>query len=244
MVKLTSLRINTALIGPAGCGKTYLAEKVAEALDLRFGSISCTAGMSENQLFGWLLPIADSGKFVYVPAQFVDFYENGGVFLFDEFDNCDENTIGIINQAIANGQFCVPQRYENPVVKKHDDFVCIFALNTYGNGADMTYVGRTQLDGATVDRFRFGRVEMDYSRKVENRLVQPDLLEWAREIRKEIKKNKLQKILSTRYLIDATKWYETYKGDDEDSQKRCLEEIKNGFFMDWTPDEKRRVEAA
>lgn len=62
------------LIGPAGCGKTTLAQQIADGLGLRFGMISLAAGISESALVG---------RFVYVPASFVDFYENGGLFLLD-----------------------------------------------------------------------------------------------------------------------------------------------------------------
>ena len=86
LVRLASSRINTLMVGPSGCGKTFVASKVAESLSLDFASISCSVGMSESMLSGWLLPVGSGSKFEYVPSQFVQMYENGGIFLLDELD--------------------------------------------------------------------------------------------------------------------------------------------------------------
>ena len=108
---LASLRQNVLLVGPAGCGKTQLAEQVADALGLPFSFLSGSAGMSESQLQGWLLPVTEGGAFSYVPSSFVTAYETGGVFLLDEIDAADENLLLVINAALANGAFAIPQRY-------------------------------------------------------------------------------------------------------------------------------------
>ena len=81
---------------------------------------------------------------------------NGGVFLFDEIDAADANVLLVVNSALANGRMSVPSRHDQPVAKKHSEFVCIAAANTFGRGADRVYVGRNELDEATLDRFRIG----------------------------------------------------------------------------------------
>ena len=129
------------MVGPAGCGKSHLAEQIAKALGLRFGSISCSAGMSEGQITGRLIPTGDGGRFEYQRSQFVEFYEEGGVFLLDEIDAADANVLLVINQALANGHLPVPNRTTNPQAKRHPDFVLIAAANTFGNGANRMYVG-------------------------------------------------------------------------------------------------------
>lgn len=78
VLQLASMRKHVFLPGPAGCGKSHLAHQVADALGLNFGFISCSAGMSEGQLTGRLIPVGEHGKFEYVPAQFVKCYEEGG----------------------------------------------------------------------------------------------------------------------------------------------------------------------
>ena len=224
--------LNILLVGPAGCGKTHVAHQVAEALGRDFASISCTAGMSESALQGWMLP-GDGGAFDYVPSDFVRMYENGGVFLFDEIDAADPNTLLFVNQALANGSFYLPIRKGASKVQRHADFVCIAAANTFGTGANMTYAGRERLDEATLDRFRAGTVLLDYDTKFERSSVDAEVLAWGWAIRKRISEVKLSRIMSTRFLLDATKLVKA---------GRTLEQIKTTYFTGWKPEERTKVE--
>lgn len=234
MVKLASRGKNILLIGPAGSGKTHLAGQLAEALGREFGSVSCTAGMSESALGGWLLPLGEGGKFVHVPARFIELYENGGVFLLDELDAADPNMLLFINQALANKGFGLPQRHEKPWVTKHPEFVCVGSANTFGRGADMQYVGREALDESTLDRFRIGMIHLDYDTALERELAAPELCDWAIQVRGRIGDHRLRRTLSTRYLIDATDMLEV--GD-------TLEQVKAQFFLGWREDELRAIPA-
>ena len=231
--ELAKIGQNILMVGPSGSGKTFLASVLAQKLGRQFAAQSCSAGMSESQLAGWLLPVKDAGTFAYVPSAFVRLYEEGGVFLFDEIDAADENTLIFINAALANGTFYLAQRYDNPEVKRHPDFVAVGAANTFGLGEDNIYTGRTQLDGATLDRFRAGIVVVDYDDHVESTLVDKKVLEWGRKVRTVIATNKLDRIMSTRVLIDFT------------TQKKALGytlvEMAASYFADWTPDERALV---
>jgi hypothetical protein len=233
MLQLASARVNQMWVGPAGCGKTFLAGKVAEALDLKAYDQSMSEGISESAFTGWLLPTGAQGKFNYVPSPFIDCYENGGVFLFDEIDAADANLLVFMNKAIANDYFYLPQRFKKPKVVKHPDFVCIGAANTFGAGADAQYVGRNALDAATLDRFKAGMIQMDYSAPVEEALVDTDVLEWGREIRNKIRQHGLFRIMSTRIMLDFTKLKA-----EADWGKQDWEE---SYFADWTADERRLV---
>ncbi len=188
------------LPGPAGCGKSHLAHQIADALGLKFRFISCSAGMSESQLLGRMVPAGENGQFIYLGMGFLDCYENGGVFLFDELDAADSNVLLVVNSALANGELSVPSRHDNPIAKRHPDFVCIAAANTYGKGADRQYVGRNELDESTLDRFRMGTVPMDYDRGLEQKLC-PDteLLNRLWSYRERITENRLERIVSTRF---------------------------------------------
>lgn len=229
LLQLAQQRKNTMMVGPAGCGKTYIASKIAEALSMDFASQSCSAGMSESQLTGWLLPIGKSGQFSYVSSEFVRIYENGGVFLFDEIDASDSNVLIIINAALANDSFSISQRYKKPTIKKHKDFVAVAAANTYGNGADTVYVGRNQLDAATLDRFKIGTVTMNYDETVERSLSNSEVYDWAIGVRGQIEKHGLRRIMSTRIMIDAT--------DMIDGQNWPIGKIASSYFSDWSKEE-------
>ncbi len=135
-------RLNIWLTGPAGTGKTTAAEYCAKALSLNFfftGSID-----TEYKLMGF---IDAQGRIVN--TQFRHAYEFGGVFLFDEVDSSLPGALLAFNAALANGHAAFP----DGIVKRHPDFCCIAAANTWGLGANSDYVGRLKLDASFLDRF-------------------------------------------------------------------------------------------
>lgn len=235
VLQLAQARKHIFLPGPAGCGKSHMAGQVAEALGLKFGFISCSAGMSESQLLGRMVPAGEGGKFVFLGTQFLDCYENGGVFLFDEIDAADANVLLVVNTALANGHLSIPNRHEAPVAKRHPDFVCIAAANTFGRGADRQYVGRNELDESTIDRFRIGTVPMDYDERLEQQLC-PDAKLAARlnGYRLRVRDNRLERVVSTRFIKEAyemvSQWGWTYA--DVDAK----------LFAGWRADEIAKVQ--
>lgn len=232
VLKLAGARKNIALIGPTGSGKTHMARQVAEAMGLDYATQSVTMGMSETKVVGGLLPTGEGGKFEPYLADYVRLFRDGGVFLLDEWDAADPNVALVINQSLANGHMDLPLM---GAIQRHDDFVCMAAMNTYGTGADRQYVGRTQLDEASLDRFRIGQVEMDYDRRLEADLVGPahrDWLERAWEIRDSIRENRMRRNMSTRFILD---------GRDMISIGDSMEEVLTAFSMDWSPDERLKV---
>lgn len=232
-VALVAAGVHVALVGPAGCGKTHLAEQIAKSLKRAFAAQSMSAGVSESAFTGWLLPMGKGGEYVHVPTPFLEVYEKGGVFLFDEMDNADPNLLVFMNMALANKSFYLPTRKGNPVVTRHKDFVAVGCMNTFGTGADAQYVGRAQLDGATLDRFRAGMIYMDYDAALEQKLVDPTLYASCTAVRKVINEKRLQRILSTRFMLDGTKMMR--------AAGWTVKQVLEGFFADWSADERRLV---
>lgn len=234
MVQLASARIPIMLVGPAGCGKTHLCEKLSEALGMEFSDQSCSEGMSESVFNGFLLPIGKAGAFDHVRSPFMDRYENGGIMLLDEIDAGDPNLYTYINKAIANQSYTVAQRFTKPCVKKHRDFVLVCAANTFGHGADSMYVGRNQLDAATLDRFKVGMITMGYSKEVETSISQNDkLCEWAWKIRAKIQEQKLRRVMSTRTIKDLAEMSRRYDWKQS--------EWEAAYFTGWSENEKAQV---
>lgn len=226
------------LPGPTGCGKTHLAEQVAKFLKLDFDMVSCSAGMSEGHLTGRLLPVGASGKFEYVMSRFIELYEKGGLFLVDEIDAADANVLLVINAALANGYCPVVNRPDKPRAKRHPKFACIAAANTFGRGADREYCGRNQLDEATLDRFRYGTVPMDYDPAIERELVVKkgapvELYDMLARFRERIRAAKLRRPLSTRFMLDAADGM-VLLGD-------TLQDVEDIFFQGWRADEIAKV---
>ena len=170
VLRLVRSGVNVYLIGPAGCGKSYLGKQVAKALGYKFGTIHCSAGASESQVTGWLLPVGKGGEFKFVPSQFAVLYAEGkSVFLIDEIDRADANMLVVLNGALANGALHIPQCPDRPEWVRGDNTAIIAAGNTYGMGADMLYSAAGQLDAATMDRFYI--VHMDYDKHLEHKLA-------------------------------------------------------------------------
>jgi len=230
VLALAQARKHIFLPGPAGCGKSHLAHQVAQALGLPFGAISCSAGMSESQLLGRMVPHGDHGQFEFLSTQFLDCYESGGVFLFDEIDAADSNVLLVVNSALANGHLSVPSRHGQPVAKRHADFVCLAAANTFGRGADRQYVGRNQLDESTLDRFRIGTVPMDYDEQLETQLC-PDaeLLARLRKYRANVQTSRLERVVSTRFIRDAADMVTNWGWSHE--------QVDEALFQGWRSDE-------
>lgn len=144
LVTIAGLDHNVLMVGTAGSGKTKSAEQVSEALGLDFYCMSVGAQTTKSDLLGYM---DANGK--YVKTHFRDAFEKGGVFVMDEVDAGNSNVLIILNSALANGVMSFPDK----MVKRHKDFKFIGTANTYGNGANRQYVGRNQLDSATLDRF-------------------------------------------------------------------------------------------
>lgn len=146
---------NVFVSGPAGSGKTHLAEQCADALSVPFYFTGAVA--SEYKLTGF---VDAQGR--TVRTAFREAFENGGLFLFDEIDSSSPAALLAFNAALSNGKFDFP----DGSVRKHKDFLCIASANTWGAGASREYVGRNQLDAATVNRFAL--VSMDYDHALES----------------------------------------------------------------------------
>ena len=199
------------LSGPAGSGKNVICQQVAEALGLNF--YFTNAVTQEYQLKGFTDAMGN-----YQPTQFYKAFTEGGLFMLDEMDASIPEVLVILNAALANGYFDFPA----PIgfVKKHPNFRVIAAGNTSGHGADNEYVGRNQLDAASLDRFAF--VEINYSEAIENVVANGDkeLVKFCRDFRKASKKSGVDIIVSYRGIGRLAKMSKLLSLDD--AIKGCL----------------------
>lgn len=221
------------LTGPAGSGKNYICKQVAEALGLNF--YFTNAVTQEYKLTGFT-----DANGNYQPTQFYKAFTEGGVFMLDEMDASIPEVLVILNAAIANRYFDFPA----PIgyVEAHPDFRVIAAGNTTGHGADYEYVGRNQLDGASLDRFAI--VPIDYSVEIENGVAcDLELADFCREFRKAAQKVGVQVIVSYRaisrlakmvQLLDLTEALSTclVKGLEKDDINIICNELKESKYKD------------
>jgi hypothetical protein len=196
--------LGVMVFGPAGSGKTTLAESVAKTLNLT--AYLSGAVRKDFKLFGF---IDAHGN--YRSTTFRDAFENGGLFLFDEIDASDAGVLLTLNAALANRVCDFPDK----IVRAHPDFRFMASANTNGDGATALYSGRQKLDGATLDRFLITTCDYDNDLVIsilEDMCKNPtDLavcLDWNSDvclIRKLAKENSIGLILSPRATFNGAK---------------------------------------
>lgn len=187
------------MVGPAGTGKSTIAEQAAEALGLSSYGISLSPQTPASQIIGYMQATGD-----YVPTLFRKAYETGGVFHFDEVDNAHPSVLAVINGALANGHMAFP----DGMIKRHEDFRAVASANTYGRGATRAYVGRQAIDAATLDRFTVLTVDIDEA--LETALarqtgveasVATRVLEYVRKLRANAEKHGINVVISPRASV-------------------------------------------
>lgn len=149
------------LSGPAGTGKTTIASKVAETLELEFYmNIKLT---DVFELIGFI-----DAKGNYVETEFYKAFTQGSLYFIDEIDSSDPSVLVAINAAIANRKMVFP----NGTVDAHEKFCIIVAGNTNGSGANENYNTRNLIDAATLDRFII--LNIDYDERIEKEVAGGD----------------------------------------------------------------------
>lgn len=229
-----SCGLNVYLVGPAGSGKTTAAEKVSEALGLAFGFMSVGPQTTKSDVFGYM-----DAKGEYVKTEFRRRYEEGGVFLFDEIDAAHAGVLTQVNAALA-GSCCA---FPDAMIKRHADFRCVAAGNTFGTGPDRVYVGRQELDGASLDRFDF--IEWGYDESLEreiaksltdNEEIATKWTAYVQAVRKAVQELGIRHIVSPRATMNGVKLLSA--GVDEDQVRN------SSVFKSLKPAEIARINTA
>ena len=224
---LTTVNANipTALIGPAGSGKSTVVEQIAKALEFKYYLQNAVTGTHE--LAGYM---DAHGK--YNTTTFRRAFEEGGVFFIDEVDTSDPGALKWLNSALANGHAMFPDKPDP--VNRHPRFRAVIAANTFGTGADRMYVGANQLDASTLDRFVF--FEFGYDEKLEVALSgNIDWVKKVQELRAAALTEKARIVISPRASINGAKllaagWKQEvveerviWKGIDPELKKRIVD---------------------
>lgn len=197
LIDVLNCGLHVFLVGPAGGGKTTAASMAAKALGLEYSEKSMGPATSQWDLVGYLSP---DGK--YIPGVLTKPYSEGGLTMLDEMDNANPNVLTAINSLVANGQ----SNFPCGMITRHKNWLLVAAGNTYGRGADRLYVGRNQLDAATLDRFVV--IDWDYDEESEYDWAGRDQMHWVawvQKVRAAVFKHKKRIVVSPRASIFGAK---------------------------------------
>lgn len=192
VIRIVSLNHPLMMVGPAGCGKTTIGNQTAYALGLPFYITSTIT--DEHHLTGFV-----DGRGLYHTTPFRQAFETGGVWIADEIDAWDAAALLAANSALANGYSVFPDSPQ-PIMR-HPNFRMIATANTFGTGADRVYIGRNELDAASLDRF--ATVLVDYDVNMERAFSNGNIqwLEYVWRIRKQVAKLNIRHVVSSRAII-------------------------------------------
>ena len=195
IIRIASLNHPIMMVGPAGCGKTTIGQQTARALNLPF-YITSTIN-DTHELTGF---IDGYGKYHSTPFRAA--FEFGGVWVADEIDAWDASALLAANAALANGYTTFPDR-DQPT-PRHFNFRMVATANTFGTGADRVYIGRNELDAASLDRFAM--VTVDYDLNLERAFCNGNVkwLEHVWQLRKRVAEKNIRHVVSTRAIINGS----------------------------------------
>lgn len=203
LLTLLGAGLNVFLVGPAGSGKTKASFEAAKVLDLTFYPKSVGPATTEHSMMGYQ---DANGRFV--PGILHAPFTSGGLLLLDEMDSANAAATTTLNTALANEYCSFPHKVE----QKHASFRVVASGNTYGKGADRMYVGRAQLDAATLNRFSV--INWEYDEGLERTIAESlakslgckkimDWLQVVHDVRAAIDFTGARIIASTRDIIDG-----------------------------------------
>lgn len=130
------------LVGESGSGKTEMAVNYAKSKKQKYIKQQGHSHLSGDDLIGYI-SITDGTYFRSLLREAV---EKGHLFILDEIDACNPNTLLILN-GLKQEYFQFPDK----LVKIHENFRLIATANTLEYSEE--YNARAQMDKATLARF-------------------------------------------------------------------------------------------
>lgn len=243
-----SLGNNVMLIGGAGTGKTFLAEKVASIMGLETEVINCNQFTSPIEING--------GQTIegYQEGKLIKAWSEGKILILDELPKLDSNTAGILNEALAKTNlpatsdraFIVNTRGDR--FRKKTGFGVIATGNVYPNTESSTYGANNKQDLSLLDRFAGSVYEIEKNPEFEKKVILPGHLfiwEVCDKIRTLVEKNKWEAQVSIRLMETSLRVYlAEMKGIKErevmDDNRKCFKDVIDSFI--WTFTEVQQVE--
>jgi MoxR-like ATPase len=210
LLRLLQSGVHVMLVGPAGSGKTEAALAAARILKLEVEMISVGPQTMQSELAGYRNAHGE-----YITSAVRRAFEHGKCLIIDEMDSGNASVFTFINATLSNAL----AGYPDGIAKRHPNFRVIGCANTYGTGADMVYVGRSQLDGATLDRYAVWPWEYDTEFELALALQHnTEASGWVGKVqnwRTNMLKHKIRHIISPRASINGARLLTVGFSEDE-----------------------------
>jgi len=193
--------------GPAGSGKTSLAQSLKDAMKVsRFIYMTFSEGSTKSEATGF----RDMSS-QYCESKLYDAVKNGDcICLVDEYDNTNGNLATVLNTGYANRLWDFPHEQ----VVQHETCYMVIATNTDCRGNDQLYPERAAMGAATIDRFVHYQIGYDEVKELQWALnnapqAKHDLVrEWVKivqKIRASVASQNLQLAVTPRASIFGAK---------------------------------------
>lgn len=144
--------VSILLMGPAGIGKTFSVKKVAKVLGAEVFVI--TAGQRVTDYLGYT-----DAEGVYHPSPMIKAIweaqanpDKQVIILFDELDMTPADVSGVLFSLFASREL---ETLHTGKITCPKNLTLVAAMNTFGDGANDDFAGRTPVDKAMLDRFAF-----------------------------------------------------------------------------------------
>lgn len=257
---------NSFLVGPAGTGKSTLAQKIAYAMAGRMENDGGPPPLRELNCSQWTSPIEIKGGQTmdgYQEGLLIECWQNGWVLIIDEIAKLDANTAGLFNGPLAKAADpdAIIFNGRGEAIKKHPNFGCIATGNVLGKGTSSAYVANNKQDPSLLDRFSACIYHVGFNETLEKQLIYGTVFTKCVEIRNEILENEgkdeedqdTEDIMTLRTMINLQRGYilemmrETGQvGPDKKKLKRLKggKTLKDGFesyFLAMSPEKARLI---
>jgi hypothetical protein len=199
---------NVFLVGPAGSGKTFLAEYITSRLGRTYVTINCSQYTSPTEIKGG--PTIEG----YQEGALIDCWENGKILILDELPKIDPNTAGLLNEALAKTK--VPVGSDRAIIyngrnepkNKKQGFGVIATGNVFPTAESATYTANSRQDLSLLDRFSGSVYYVGFNDKLEKKQA-GSLLVYSvgMRLRQWILDNKVDSTISLRWLETAASVY-------------------------------------
>jgi len=237
---------NTLLVGPTGCGKSFLVQELAKKERKKLRTVNCDNELDKTELVGHYEIVSDGKTSIteWVKGILTRAMEDGDWIVLDEVNMAHSEVLSVMHQALDHRRTLTIKEHREEEIKAHPDFRVFATMNP-------AYAGTAELNKAFRRRFEV-IINVDYlNQAMERKLliertgisssVAGKCVNVANDTRSLFKEGKINNPVSTAHLLEfALAIQEGFSpldsammslsvSDDEDEMQDILNCVKSYF---------------